>query len=107
MVQEDWLKNITAELCLGLGFAGLNAPFRPDRLLYFYDCPGVLDVGARGHERRWCTSVDEPHFHGSGLLLHGETREMKPATARHRCQADPSCPASSLSSHSVNSTWGR
>src|SRR5690242_17757278 len=48
------------------------------------DCPGVLDVGARGHERRWCTSVDEPHFHGSGLLLHGETREMKPATARHR-----------------------
>ena len=96
MVQEDWLKNITAELCLGLGFAGLNAPFRPDRLLYFYDCPGVLDVGARGHERRWCSSVDEPHFHGSGLLFHGEMREMKPATARHRGRPTRPGPASSL-----------
>jgi len=29
-------------------------------------------------------SGDELHFLGSLLLLHGETREMKPATARRR-----------------------
>ena len=49
-------------------------------------------MGARERERGWRTSGDELlflHFFGSGLLLHGETREMNQHTARPVQQSGP------------------